>query len=81
VHENTPVLSVVKDPVVQLVLGMITESKTRDAIALDAAKPVPDTVTLEATRPDVGLTVIAGVTLNDWALAAVLVNVSVPTTK
>jgi hypothetical protein len=79
VHENAPVLFVVKEPVVQLVMRI--ESKASDPSTLDAAKPVPATVTVEPTRPDAGVTVIEGVTVNVCAPVGMPDAVSVATTR
>jgi len=63
VQLNDPVVLVVKDPFVQLVI--VFESRTSDFTFIDAANPVPETVTVDPTGPCVGLTVIArGVTVN-----------------
>jgi hypothetical protein len=63
VQLNAPAEFAVNEPLVQLVI--VLESKTSDVSFVDAANPVPATVTVEPTGPCVGLTVIArGVTVN-----------------
>jgi len=57
VQLNVPAALAVNEPLVQLVI--VFESKTNDFTFIDAANPVPETVTVEPTGPCVGLTVIA----------------------
>jgi hypothetical protein len=59
VQLNDPVPSVVREPLVQLVIG--TESNTRADNGVETENPIPDTVTVEPTDPWVGVTVIVGV--------------------
>ncbi len=59
VQLNEPVPSVVRLPLVQLVI--VTESKTSDDSAVDTEKPVPATVTVAPIGPCPGVTVIRGV--------------------
>ena len=59
VQLNEPVPSVVRLPLVQLVI--VTESNTSDDNAVDKEKPVPATVTVAPIGPCAGVTVIAGV--------------------
>jgi hypothetical protein len=80
VQLNAPVAPVVREPAVQVVTTF--ESKTSEASAFDAEKPVPETVTVAPMGPWVGLTVIAGVvTVNACAVVRVVVAVSSPTTE
>jgi hypothetical protein len=77
-HEKEPVAPVVKEPLVQLVITLV--SKINDANTVDTEKPVPATVTAAPRGPWVGLTVIAGVvTVNApiavWPPASVAVTV------
>jgi hypothetical protein len=59
VQVNAPVALVVRDPVVQLLTGM--ESNSSEVRAADTVNPVPDTVTVAPTGPWIGLTMIVGV--------------------
>ncbi len=59
VQLNAPVAPVVREPLVQLAIVLV--SKTNDVSAADTEKPVPETVTLAPTGPCVGVTVIASV--------------------
>ena len=59
VHENVPLALAVSDPDVQLETR--TPSNIREAKAVEAENPVPETVTLAPTGPSPGDTVIAGV--------------------
>ncbi|MGA7475716.1 MAG: hypothetical protein WBW47_00670 [Thermoplasmata archaeon] len=59
VQLNDPVPSVVREPLVQLVI--VTESNTSDDNAVDTEKPVPATVTVAPIGPCPGVTVMAGV--------------------
>ena len=56
---NEPVPSVVRVPLVQLVI--VTESNTSDDSGVDTENPVPDTVTVVPMEPWPGVTVIVGV--------------------
>ncbi len=68
VQLNEPVPSVVRLPLVQLVI--VTESKTSDDSAVDTEKPVPATVTVAPIGPCPGDTVIAGVVTVNTPVAA-----------
>jgi hypothetical protein len=59
VQLNAPVAPVVREPLVQLAIVLV--SKTNDVRAADTEKPVPATVTVAPTGPCPGVTVIAGV--------------------
>ena len=59
VQLNAPVAPVVREPLVQLAIVLV--SKTNDVSAVDTEKPVPATVTVAPTGPCVGVTVIASV--------------------
>ncbi len=59
VQVNAPVVPVVNEPLVQLVIVLV--SKTNDVSAVDTEKPVPATVTVAPIGPCPGVTVIAGV--------------------
>jgi hypothetical protein len=59
VQLNAPVAPVVKEPLVQLVIGW--PSRVMDASAVVTEKPVPDTTTVAPVGPWVGFTTIAGV--------------------
>jgi hypothetical protein len=64
VHVNDPVAPVVKEPTVQLELGISTSS-TFSPTRLVSEKLVPETVTAAPTGPCVGVTAIAGaITVN-----------------
>ena len=74
VHVNAPVAPVVREPLVQLELGIATPSKFSPT-RLDTENPVPDTVTVAPTGPWIGVTVIAsGVTVNVSRLDGVFVT-------
>ena len=75
---NVPAPPTFNEPLVQPVI--VTDSKTRDCSVVTGVNPVPDTVTVEPSGPDVGLTVINGVTVNVCGRLTELVVVSVPTT-
>ena len=66
-QEKLPLLSVVSDPVVQLVIAI--PSNTSDANAVETENPVPDTVTVAPTGPWLGDTVMAGVVIVNDAVA------------
>lgn len=61
-----PALPVVKDPVLQL--EMVTPSKTRATVPT-TEKPVPETVTVDPTAPELALRVIFGVVTVNVAVA------------
>ncbi len=67
VQLNAPVAPVVREPLVQLAIVLV--SKTNDVSAVDTEKPVPATVTVAPTGPCVGVTVIAGVVTVNVPLA------------
>jgi hypothetical protein len=58
VQPNAPVVSVVRVPLVQVVIA--TPPMTKPTV-LDTEKPVPDTVTVAPTGPCPGDTVMVGV--------------------
>ena len=70
VQLNEPVPSVVRLPLVQLVI--VTESNTSDDNAVDKEKPVPATVTVAPIGPCPGVTVIAGVVTVNVPVAVLL---------
>ncbi len=59
VQLNEPVSSTVREPLVQLVI--VIESNTSEVRGVDTENPVPDTVTVVPTEPWPGVTVMVGV--------------------
>jgi hypothetical protein len=58
---NVPVALAVSEPLVQLVLVIVTPSKLSELRAVDTENPVPDTVTVEPTGPWPGMTEMPGI--------------------
>jgi hypothetical protein len=85
VEAGTVNVALVNEPVLLVLVVPLRVTGTPSKVAvivLEPAKPVPDTVTVEPTFPLVGLSVMAGITVNeadpDLELASVIMTVLAP---